>query len=265
MSPTGRVIRVVAGLPELYRVAAEEFVARTARAVGARGLATVALAGGSTPRGLYGLLAGDNDTSFRARVPWHAVHFFWGDERHVPPDHPDSNYRMAREALLSRVPVPPRNVHRIPTENPDATAAAAAYEQELSSFFTGGGRGSGPFPRFDLVLLGMGSDGHTASLFPGTAVVHEKERLVGAPWVATLNTYRVTLTPPVLNHAAAVVFLVSGGDKAETLRAVLEGEDQPDVYPSQVIRPEAGELIWLVERTAAAFLPTHCGAMRDKP
>lgn len=254
MASTGTAIHVLADGVELARTAAEKFAARTAEAVRAHGLATVLLAGGSTPRMLYALLAGDGDPSFRARVPWDRIHFFWGDERHVPPDHADSNYRMTHEALLSRVPAPPAHVHRVRAESPDAGAAADEYEREIRDFFTSRRLMAGAFPRFDLVLLGMGPDGHTASLFPGTAVVHEKDRMVAAPWVPKLRAHRITLTPPVLNSATAVVFLVSGEEKAEALREVLEGDRRPDRYPSQMIRPEQGELVWLVERTAARLL-----------
>ena len=174
-------IRILADGDDLCRVAAEEFVRLADEAVRARGRFTVALSGGSTPEALYRLLAAE-DGGFRARVPWGQAHFFWGDERHVPPDHPDSNYRMAYEAMLSRVPVPPGNVHRIPAENPDAAEAAAEYAQTLRRFFD---VAAGRFPRFDLILLGMGSDGHTASLFAGTDAVHDRTRLVAAPWVET--------------------------------------------------------------------------------
>lgn len=249
---SGRVVRIFADATALNRAAADAFAARTDAAARARGLSTVALAGGSTPRALYGLLA--EDASFRTRIPWGGIHFFWGDERHVPPDDPASNYRMAHEAMLSRVPVPAANVHRIPTENPDAAAAADAYERELRDFFTVRGLMREGFPRFDVVLLGMGADGHTASLFPGTAAVHETNRMVTASWVPKFRSYRVTLTPPVLSNAAAVVFVVSGEEKAETLHAVLEGEWRPEVHPSQAIRPEQGELLWLVDRAAARLL-----------
>lgn len=258
------IVRVLADAAALYRAAAEEFVARTGDAVRARGVATVALAGGSTPRGLYALLASDAD-GYRPRVPWEQIHLFWGDERHVPPDHADSNFRMAHEALLARVPVPPSHVHRVRAEHPDAGRVAEEYEGEIRGFFTGRGLMDGAFPRFDLVLLGMGPDGHTASLFPGTAMLHETERIVRAPWVPRLNAHRITLTPPALNRAAAVVFLVAGEEKAETLRAVLEGERQPDAYPSQVIRPSSGELLWLVERAAAARLSQSVTAMTGAP
>ncbi|MBI3456353.1 MAG: 6-phosphogluconolactonase [Candidatus Rokubacteria bacterium] len=252
MASSERVVRIFPDATALNRAAAETFAARTDAAVQARGVSTVALAGGSTPRALYGLLAGD--ASFRARIPWGGTHFFWGDERHVPADDPASNYRMAHEAMLSRVPVPAANVHRIPTENPDAAAAADAYERELRDFFTVRGLMREGFPRFDLVLLGMGADGHTASLFPGTAAVHETNRMVTASWVPKLRSHRVTLTPPVLSNAAAVIFLVSGEEKAETLRAVLEGEWLPAVHPSQAIRPEQGALLWLVDRAAGRLL-----------
>ncbi|MFQ5694229.1 MAG: 6-phosphogluconolactonase, partial [Nitrospinota bacterium] len=175
----------------------------------------------------------------------------WGDERHVPPAHPDSNYRMAHEAMLSKVSVPPGNVHRVRAENPDAGKAAQAYERELRGFFQ---TGAEERPRFDLVLLGMGPDGHTASLFPGTEALREEGRLVAAPWVGKFGAFRITLTPPVLNNAACVIFLVSGGGKAEALRTVLRGDPQPERCPAQIVRPENGRLLWLVDREAARLL-----------
>jgi 6-phosphogluconolactonase len=240
--------------------AAEVFAARTAAAARARGAAFVALAGGSTPRGLYGLLA-DPGQPFRARVPWPALHVFWGDERPVPPDHPDSNYRMAHEALLREVAVPAAQVHRIPAEDPDPRRAAQRYAGELRRAFGAHGRLEDGWPRFDLVLLGMGADGHTASLFPGTDVLHERAAPVAATWVPALGTHRITLTAPVLNRAEAVAFLVTGADKAETLAAVLDGPPRPDAYPSQGIRPDGGTLLWLVDRAAASrFAPRRGGA-----
>lgn len=214
----------------------------------------MALSGGSTPRNLYALLA--NDRALRVAVPWEKTHFFWGDERHVPPDHADSNYRMAHEAMLSKVPVPPANVHRIQGEQWDAGQAAEAYERTLREYFR---IAAGQFPCFDLVLLGMGPDGHTASLFPGTTALREQVHLVTANWVEKFNAYRITLTPPVLNRAACVLFLVSGEEKAETLRAVLQGEEQPDRFPAQLIHPTGGSLVWLVDRAAARLLPTRKG------
>ncbi len=246
MNPT---IHIVADIEELSRVAAVEFVHRAQDAVQAKGIFTVVLSGGSTPKSLYTLLA--DDVTLRAAVPWDKVHFFWGDERHVPPDHPDSNYRMAHEALLSKVLVPAANVQRIKSEYPEAHRAADEYDQRLREFFA---VAVGHFPQFDLLLLGMGPDGHTASLFPGTAALHERTRLVVANCVEKFSTDRITLTPPVLNNAARIIFLVGGEEKAETLRAVLQGEQQPERFPAQLISPTQGTLLWLVDRSAARLL-----------
>jgi len=216
-------------------------------AVAQRGRFTIALSGGSTPKNLHTLLA----TNARNSLPWDRTFFFWGDERHVPPTDPDSNYRMAEETLLSKIPVAAANVFRIPAENPDAAAAAEAYEQTLRKFFA---LQPGQFPRFDLILLGMGPDGHTASLFPGSAALQEKSRLVVANWVEKFKTNRITLTLPVLNAAYCVAFLVSGTEKAAALRAVLEGDAPGEQYPSKLVRPTDGKLIWLVDRAAASGL-----------
>jgi 6-phosphogluconolactonase len=177
--------------------------------------------------------------------------FFWGDERHVPPTDPDSNYRMADETMLSKVPVPAENVFRMATENPDASAAAEAYEKTLRKFFA---IEAGQFPRFDLILLGMGPDGHTASLFPGTVALQEQSRLVVANWVEKLKTHRLSFTLPVLNAAACVAFLVSGTDKAPALHAVLQSDAPGEQYPAKLVRPADGKLIWLVDRAAASQL-----------
>jgi 6-phosphogluconolactonase len=247
-------IQIVANAEALYRTAAEEFVRQVREAVPRKGLFTVALSGGSTPKGLYSLLA--SEATLRGRLPWDKIHIFWGDERHVPPDHRDSNYRMASEAMLSKVSIPPANVHRIKCEDLDASKVADEYEQTLRNFFH---LAAGQFPRFELVLLGMGPDGHTASLFPGTDAVREAQRLVLANWVEQFNTYRITLTAPVLNNAACLIFLVSGKEKAEALRAVLEGEAQPDSLPSQLIHPTNGRLLWLVDQSAARSLQRSKG------
>jgi 6-phosphogluconolactonase len=232
---------------ELFEAAAEE-VARTAnRAAAERGRFTLALAGGSTPKSLYTLLA----TNARTSLPWERTFFFWSDERHVPPTDPDSNYRMAQEAMLSKVPVPASNVLRVPAEMPDAAAAAEAYEQTLRRFFA---LQSEQVPRFDLVLLGMGPDGHTASLFPETAALREKSRLVVANWVEKLKTSRITFTLPLLNAANSVAFLVSGTDKAPALKAVLESDNPGEQYPARLVRPTDGKLLWFVDRAAASEL-----------
>jgi len=243
-----RKISVFPALPDLFRAAAEEFVRASDAAIAAHGRFDVSLAGGSTPKGLYSLLA---EEPYRSRVAWDKVHFFFGDERHVPPDHDDNNYRMAWFSLLSKIPAPPWNTHRMATELDDASVAADYCEMILREHFR---LKDGEFPRFDLVLLGMGPDGHTASLFPGTTAVNETKRIAVAPWVEKFKSHRVTLTPPVFNNAAQVVFLVAGEDKAQTLVEVLEGGYQPDRLPSQVIRPASGRLLWMVEGSAARLL-----------
>ena len=210
---------------------------------------TLVLSGGSTPRNTLTLLASDD--SFRAQIPWERIHFFWGDERHVPPDHEESNYRMANDFMLSRVPAPGKNIHRIKSENPDAGKAAGQYEEELHRFFK---LKRGQFPRFDCVLLGMGTDGHTASLFPGTEALHEESRLVVANWVEQFQTHRITLTLPVLNNADFVMFIVSGNEKAEILKEVIEGKKQPTRLPAQLIEPNHGRLLWLLDKEAASQL-----------
>jgi 6-phosphogluconolactonase len=247
-------IHIVADANELSREAAAEFVRQATAAVQSKNFFTVALSGGSTPRSLYSLLA--NDAALRAQVPWDKIHFFWGDERHVPPDHADSNYRMAREAMLAIAPVPAAYMYRVEAEHPDANQVAAAYEQTLRKFFQ---IPAGQIPQFDLILLGMGPDGHTASLFPGTVALHEQTRLVVANWVEKFNSYRITFTLPLLNNAACVVFLVSGAEKAETLRLVLQDEEQPRRFPSQLVRPIQGRLLWLIDRAAARLLSAKAG------
>ena len=232
---------------DLFQAAAEEVIRAATEAIAERGRFTIALSGGSTPRNLYTLIAANAS----ANLPWAQMFFFWGDERHVPPDDADSNYRMAQETLLSKVPVPPGNVFRIPAENPDATAAAEAYEQTLRRFFA---LGPGEVPRFDLILLGLGPDGHTASLFPETAALGETSRLVVANWVEKLNASRITFTLPVLNAARCVAFLVSGADKAAVVREVLEGNAPAEKYPSRLVQPSQGKLIWFVDRAAASEL-----------
>jgi 6-phosphogluconolactonase len=231
----------------LFEAAAEEVIHRAKEAVAQRGRFTIALSGGSTPKNLFNLLA----TNAKSVLPWDRTFFFWGDERHVPPTDPDSNYRMADETMLSKIPVAAGNVFPIPAENRDAAAAAEAYEQTVRKFFQ---LKAGEFPSFDLILLGMGPDGHTASLFPGTAGLEEKSRLVIANWVEKLKTNRLTLTLPVLNAARCVLFLVSGTDKANVLKIVLEEDAPGEQYPSKLVQPSNGKLIWLVDRAAASAL-----------
>lgn len=240
-------IRTLTTPQELFSAAAEEVVSAATDAVAQRGRFTIALSGGSTPKGLFNLLA----TNALTVLPWERMFFFWGDERHVPPTDPDSNYRMAQETMLSKVPVPPGNVFRMAAENPDAEAVAEDYEKTLWKFFE---LEPGQIPVFDLILLGMGPDGHTASLFPGTAGLQEKSRLVIANWVEKMKTSRLTFTLPVLNAARCVAFLVSGTDKAAVLRTVLEEDVPGEQYPAKLVRPTDGKLIWLVDRAAASEL-----------
>ena len=244
-------LEVVEDANALARAGAEELARRAEDSVAASGRFTLALSGGSTPKRLYALLA-DSSAPFRARVPWSATHLFWGDERHVPPHDPQSNFRMVKEELLSRVPVPAENVHRIRAELSDAAEAAISYARELEGFFA---LAPGGVPRFDLALLGMGPDGHTASLFPGSDALNVTDRLTAAPWIEKFRTHRITLTLPVFNNAAAAQFMVSGADKAETLRAVLDPATPPDRFPCQRIRPAHGDLLWLVDRAASSALP----------
>jgi 6-phosphogluconolactonase len=238
-------LKVVPDVAALNAAATQEFSACVEAAVAARGRCSVALSGGNTPRGAYSLLAEQHKNT----LSWDKVFIFFGDERHVPPDHPDSNYRMAREALLSRVPVPEQNVFRVRGELP-ADLAADRYESELRAFFrmTGGG-----WPRFDLILLGIGDDGHTASLFPGTSALKEQSRLVVGNWVEKFQSYRITFTYPVLNHASEVVFLVSGKSKSEILRDIFDPAKRGN-YPAQDVQPENGRLLWIADRDAASRL-----------
>lgn len=248
MSAARAEVHVLPDLAELSHAAAGRFLLLAREAVAARGRFSVAISGGSTPKDLFALLAGP---PFRDEVPWPQVHVFWADERCVPPDHPDSNYRLAAETFLSKVPLPPDNVHRMPAERDDPQAAAAEYARTLRTVLE---PGEAAVPRLDLILLGMGDDGHTASLFPGSAALDERSALVAAPYVEKLAAYRLTLTPPVLNNARNAIFLVAGATKAERLREVLEGDERPKELPAQVVRPTAGTLTWLVDEEAARLL-----------
>jgi 6-phosphogluconolactonase len=246
----GREIRVVADAAALSRAAAEELTRVIHEAVEARGRATIALAGGSTPRALYEQVAQE---PMRSRIPWARVHLFWGDERCVPPDQPESNFHMTHETLLARVPIPASNIHRIPVEHGDPDATAQAYERALREHFR---LANGAWPAFDLILLGLGADGHTASLFPGTPAARETARLAVATRGGEPNVARVTLTLPVLNHARRVAWLISGAAKAPIVRRVLEGgAAEADGLPAQSVQPLEGTAVWLLDRAAAGELP----------
>lgn len=246
------VIRVFPDLERLSREAAEQFV-RLAQQQAHEGCRfSVALAGGSTPRRLYELLASE---PYRSRAPWECVDVFWTDERCVPPDHPDSNFRMANETLLSRVLVPADHLHRIPAEQRDPASAAMAYERILRACFQAP---DDVVPELDLVVLGLGEDGHTASLFPRSPALHEANRLVIATAGGVPNLQRVSLTIPVLTHAKALMWLVAGEQKATTVRAVLEGPKRPEELPAQMVTPRRGAALWLLDRAAASLLNRSC-------
>lgn len=256
MSPGGvsAQLRIATTPSALAELAAAEFVQAALAAVRQSGRFTVALAGGSTPLALYRLLARRGHLVPPGPLPWGQIHLFWGDERHLPPDHADSNYGAVKAALLDAVAIPLANLHRIQGELADARAAAELYEREIRDFFELGPEG---WPRFDLVLLGLGADGHTASLFPHTAALAEQERIAVANWVETLGASRITLTLPAINAAARVLFLVSGADKAATVARVLAGPVDPANLPAQGVQPSNGTMLWLLDRTAAAELPAQ--------
>ena len=230
----------------LARKAADMLIEQARHAIAARGRFTLALSGGSTPRTLYTLLAAE---PFRSQIDWDKIEFYWGDERTVPPDHPDSNFRMAQEALLSKVPVPEEHVHRIMAELPPEETAKE-YACEITANLL---RDS---LHFDCILLGLGPDGHTASLFPASEALKATEATVVANWVEKFKTWRITMTAPLINAARAVMFLAAGDEKAAPLEEVLEGVRRPQVYPAQLIDPE-GELYWLIDGAAAGRLSTR--------
>lgn len=236
-------IRTFPDPPSLFHSAAQEFLSLAKAAIEARGRFTVALSGGSTPKNLYALL------SSMPEIPWQKIYLFFGDERDVASDDPESNYRMVNEALFSKAPIPKENIFRVQTEMKDAEAAALAYEETIITVF---GLKRGEFPRFDLIFLGMGPDGHTASLFPGSPAASEAHRIVVANWVEKFKAYRITFTFPALNNAACVTFLASGPDKEPMVRQIL-GENRKDL-PSARVHPTTGRLVWLLDSAAAEGL-----------
>ena len=240
-----RHIETTDSLETLAQRAARRFYEATERAIAdpQRGRFLVALSGGSTPRALHQALV----EHYRDLIPWERVQVFWSDERCVPPEDAESNYRMARETLLEQVPLPAANIHRMPGERSDYDAAAADYEAEIRQVF---GLPPDVLLRFDLILLGMGPDGHTASLFPGTAALHENSRLVVANQGTKPPPQRLTFTYPLINSARQVMFLAAGADKAEALRDVLSGQTTIEERPAVGVRPTDGEVLWMVDREA---------------
>jgi 6-phosphogluconolactonase len=244
-----RHIQIFGHCSEIASYASHEVARISAEAVLARGVFSIALAGGSTPKMLYALMA--EHPTLRDSLPWDKMEVFFGDERHVGPGHADSNFQMATDAMLSKVPLQPEHIRRIKGEYEDTAQAAAEYEDEIRRQF---GLKPGEFPRFDLILLGMGNEGHTLSLFPGTKALQETKRIVTHNWVGKLYTERITLTAPAANAAANIIFMVAGSDKACALKAVLEGPHEPEQLPAQMIQPTNGSLSWLIDAAAGSML-----------
>ncbi|ABF41815.1 6-phosphogluconolactonase [Candidatus Koribacter versatilis Ellin345] len=225
--------------------ATAELIAKSAQeAIAARGRFTIALSGGSTPKQLYELLATE---PWRDRLDWSKVHLFWGDERYVPPTDAQSNFRMTSEALISKISIPAKNIHRIPTQPYSPQSGANKYEDTLRALL-------GEHPQIDFNLLGVGTNGHTASLFPHRPTLEIRNRLVVADFIPEVNMDRITMTLPVINDSRLIVFLVSGADKAQVVHDVLRGPRQPEQLPSQLVHPAGGELIWLVDEAAAELV-----------
>lgn len=243
--------RILADGAAIAKRAAQLLVQIATKAVSEKGAFDFVLSGGSTPKTLYSLLV--NDLALHSQLPWDKMHLFFGDERHVGPNDPQSNYRMAADAMISKAPLKPEQVFRIKGEYSEAEDAAKEYEQAIREHFM---LGQSQFPRFDLVLLGMGSEGHVASLFPGTKALHENRRVAVHNWVGKVLMDRITLTAPAINNAANIICMVTGAEKAPALAAVLEHVYEPDQLPAQLIQPTNGTLLWLVD-TAAGSMLTH--------
>ena len=253
--PVSVSYRVLSTSEDLAASAAEFFASVAAAAVEARGVARVAISGGSTPKGMFALLA-DRSRPYFARMPWDRLQLFWVDERCVPPTDAESNYRMTEEVLLEHVPLPAAQIHRIEGEL-DPEVAAARYEAAIRAAFRLEGAQT---PAFDLVLLGLGEDGHTASLFPHTAALIEMVRIVVANPVPQKETWRITLTWPVINRGREVAFLIEGATKAQAVQDVFCGAYDPVAKPAQLIRPASGRLTLLLDAAAAEKLPEPAGS-----
>jgi 6-phosphogluconolactonase len=236
---------ICADAAELAQESARRFAELAEVSTNDAGRFTVALSGGSTPKAMFQILA---EKPFADSLPWRSIYFFWGDERCVPPEHADSNFRMANETLLSKVPIPRENIFRILAEDEDHESAAAGYSETLRKFF------ADEWPHFDLVFLGMGADGHTASLFPGTTALRVNDRIAVDNYVEKLQSWRITLTAASINRARNIIFLVAGEDKAPALNEVISGPRNPELYPSQLIEPSHGALLWMLDEAAASLL-----------
>jgi len=241
-------IRVFQNLEELSQAAAARFAEITAQPRSDNRPFSIALSGGHTPKHLYELLA---TQEFSSRIPWSNVHLFQVDERCVPPTGTESNYRMIREAMLDEIPLPSGHFHRMTAEQPDRDAAARSYARELQTIAA---ESSAKWPRLDLIFLGLGEDGHTASLFPSSAALEEEKLAVCPNWIEKLGMWRLTLTYPVLNAAARIIFLVAGAEKAEIVRRILRSPQGTPLYPAQRVKPSNGTVTWFLDEAAAQFL-----------
>jgi 6-phosphogluconolactonase len=244
-----REVRILPDAAAIAKRAAQKFIEIASAAVAQKGSFEVVLSGGSTPKALYALLV--NDAALRAQVPWDKMYVFFGDERHVGPEDELSNYRMAKESLFAKSPLKPEQIFRMKGEYPEAEDAAKDYEQQLRGHFH---LRDGQFPRFDLLFLGMGEEGHVASLFPGTKALQEQKRIVVHNWVGKVLMDRITLTAPAINNSANVIVLAAGAAKAQALTAVLERTYEPEQLPAQLIKPVNGKLLWLVDPAAGSML-----------
>jgi 6-phosphogluconolactonase len=246
-------IRISEDPAALNSAMAAEIARLSKEAIAKRGACTLVLSGGSTPKSLYALMA---TPAWRDKFDWAHIHLFWEDERYVPPDHPDSNYGMVKRELLSKVPIPAANVQRVMTETGKPEEVAAAYEQTIRREFESLKLGptSNSVPQFDILLLGLGTNGHTASLFPHTSVLHENKRLVAACYVEEVKMNRITMTVPLLNNARNTFFFLAGADKADVVKQVMRGPRQPEQLPAQLIEPTDGSLIWMMDKPAARLV-----------
>ncbi len=248
-------LRVCPNADAWLKAGVQLFADAAKQAIAERGAFFVALSGGSTPRELHTWLSGQAAPAAETgadSIDWTRVHAFFGDERYVPHDDPDSNYRMARESLLEHVPTPASQIFPMPTDAAEPSQAAARYEQQIRQ--QGPAANDAGIPRFDLILLGLGPDGHTASLFPHTAALAERQRWIAANFVEKLDAWRLTFTVPLLCAARNVIFLVRGSGKAEKLQRLIQGPHDPDEIPSQLVQPDEGVLIYLADADAAAGL-----------
>ncbi len=243
-------MRILLGqnLPAFYEKAAQLFLESVAQAVRERGQAVVALSGGSSAKPFFSLLAG---AYTRDRIPWSSLYIFWVDERCVPPNHPDSNYGAAKDLLLSKVPIAPSHVFRMAGEMEPASAAAKAYDQGLRAFF----KLSKTIPTFDFIILGMGEDGHTASLFPKSEALLEKDHWAAAPYVDKFSAHRITLTLPVINNARRVLMMCPGASKSDSVKLIFQADPASTNTPAQMVKPITGELIWMLDQESASKLP----------